>query len=89
MAYGTDVDALMPQLEAAVAEVDRVLAEPAPSARLTAFADNGLELTLFFWIGDPQNGTANVRSDVNLALLRKLAELGVEIPFPQRVVRMV
>ena len=89
VAYGTDVHALLPQLEALVAGVARVLSDPAPSARLTSFADSGLELTLFFWIGDPQSGTANVRSEVNLALLRHLNEQGVEIPFPQRVIHTV
>ena len=88
MAYGTDIEALMPQLVAAVAPVRRVLGEPNPPAvRLTAFAADGLELTVFFWIADPDNGQANVRSDVNLAILRTLDRLGVEIPYPQRVVR--
>ena len=60
-----------------------------PNGRLCSnhFAADGLELTLAFWIGDPHNGEGNVRSDVNLALLRTLNEAGVEIPFPQRVVR--
>jgi len=56
---------------------------------LTAFASDGLELTVAFWIGDPENGTGGVKSDVNLALLRLFNKLGVEIPFPQRVVRTV
>jgi small-conductance mechanosensitive channel len=30
-----------------------------------------------------------VRSDVNLTILRTLNEAGVQIPFPQRVVRQV
>ena len=55
--------------------------------RLSNFAADGLELTVIFWIGDPESGIANVRSDVNLALLRLLNARGVEIPFPQRVVR--
>jgi small-conductance mechanosensitive channel len=87
VAYGSDVEALMPQLQSAVAQVARVLADPAPSVRLTQFATDGLELTVFYWIEDLENGTANVRSDVNLALLRTLDALGVEIPFPQRVLR--
>ena len=88
VAYGTDLEALMPQLAAAVAPVGRVLGEPnPPSVRLTAFASDGLELTVFFWIADPDNGQANVRSDVNLAILHTLDRLGVEIPYPQRVVR--
>ena len=85
VAYGTDLDTLLPQLGTAVAAVERVLAEPNPAARLTNFAADGLELTVFFWIADPENGQANVRSDVNLAVLRTLNALGVEIPFPQRV----
>ena len=85
VAYGSDLDALTPQLVAAIAAVPRVLAEPAPLVQLSAFAADGLELTLPFWIGDPENGTGNVRSDVNLAILRTLGAAGIEIPFPQRV----
>jgi small-conductance mechanosensitive channel len=69
-----------------VARVPRVLATPAPAVQLSAFAADGLELTIAFWIGDSENGTGNVRSDVNRALLRELNALGVGIPYPQRVV---
>ena len=87
VAYGTDVDALFPALAEAVAQVPRVLAAPGPAVQLSAFAADGLELTIAFWIGDSENGTGNVRSDVNRAVLRELDRLGVAIPFPQRVVR--
>jgi len=85
VAYGTDLDTLMPQLQTTVAAVPRVIDQPAPAIRLSNFAADGLELTIYFWIGDPENGSGNVRSEVNLAILRRLGELGVEIPFPQRV----
>ena len=87
VAYGTDLQALMPALRETMASVPRVLAEPAPAVALSNFAADGLELTLSFWIADPENGLGNVRSDVNIAVLRTLEERGVEIPFPQRVVR--
>jgi small-conductance mechanosensitive channel len=86
VAYGTDLPALIPRLVDAAQAVPRVLAEPAAGVQLSAFADNGLELTLNFWIDDPENGQGNVRSAVNLALLDTLNASGVEIPFPQRVV---
>jgi small-conductance mechanosensitive channel len=89
VAYGTDLDVLMPRLTQAVSEVPRVEADPAPAALLSGFAADGLELTLAFWISDPNNGQGNVRSAVNLAILRTLNESGVEIPFPQRVVRQL
>jgi small-conductance mechanosensitive channel len=56
---------------------------------LSNFAADGLELTIGFWISDPHNGQGGVRSDVNLAVLRLLNRLGIDIPFPQRVVRTV
>jgi small-conductance mechanosensitive channel len=74
--------------EAAMAQ-SRVLAEPAPKAFLGAFQDSGLELELWFWIGDPENGTLGVRSEVNLAIWRAFADAGLRIPFPQREVRLL
>jgi small-conductance mechanosensitive channel len=87
VAYGSDLDRLLPRLASVVHAVPRVLADPACAVQLSSFAADGLELTIVFWIGDMENGQGNVRSDVNLAVLRCLGEQGVEIPFPQRVVR--
>ncbi len=87
VSYGTDLGMLMPCLGETVSGVARVLADPGPGVLLTNFAADGLELTIGFWIADPENGQGNVRSDVNLAILRLLTDLGIDIPFPQRVVR--
>ena len=89
VAYGTDVRALQPVLEAAVAAVDRVLADPPPLCLLATFGADGIDLTLSFWIRDPENGQGNVRSGVLLAVLDALNARGVEIPFPQRVLHGV
>jgi small-conductance mechanosensitive channel len=89
VAYGTDLDALFPRLVAVVADVPRVLDDPAPGVTLSNFAADGLELTIGFWIGDSYNGTGNVKSDVNLAVLRTLNELGIDIPFPQRTMHVI
>jgi small-conductance mechanosensitive channel len=89
VAYGTDLEALMPRLASEIAKVPRVLADPGPAVLLTAFAADGLELTASFWISDPENGQLGPRSQANLTILRVLAEMGIDIPFPQRVVRQV
>ena len=89
VAYGTDVRALQPKLEAAILAVDRVVAEPAPSVQLSVFSADGMDLTINFWIRDSENGQGNVKSQVNLAVLDVLNASGVEIPFPQRVVHAV
>jgi len=86
VAYGTDVRKLQPRLEAAIAAVSRVVADPAPGVQLAAFSADGMDLNINFWIGDPENGQGNVKSEVNLAVLEVLEAEGIEIPFPQRVV---
>jgi small-conductance mechanosensitive channel len=84
--YGTDVRALQPKLEAAVAVVPRVVGDPGPSVQLASFSADGMDLVVNFWISDSENGQGNVKSAVNLAVLDVLNAEGVEIPFPQRVV---
>ncbi|MDC6170038.1 mechanosensitive ion channel family protein [Paucibacter sp. XJ19-41] len=86
VAYGTDVEALMPRMVEEIMKVPRVLHDPAPGVLLREFAADGLTLQIGFWIEDPHNGQLGVRSQVNLAILRLFDELGIEIPFPQRVV---
>ncbi|MFM2052305.1 MAG: hypothetical protein RL456_342 [Pseudomonadota bacterium] len=86
--YGADVQALRQRLVEAVKAVPRVLQDPEPAAQLTAFGADALEMTVHFWIADPENGQGNVRSDVNLAILALLRQEGVGIPFPQRTVHL-
>jgi small-conductance mechanosensitive channel len=87
--YEADLDRLLPLLQAAVQAVPRVLADPGPAVQLSAFGNDGLDLAVVYWIADPENGTGNVKSDVNLALLALLRREGVAIPYPQRVVHQV
>ena len=54
------------------------------SPGLSAFTVDGLEFTLGYWISDPENGQLNLRSDVNLAVLRGLRSHGIRMPPPQR-----
>lgn len=86
VAYGTDLNVVMPRIRDAVAALPRVVADPGPSVHLSNFAADGLELTIAFWITDPENGQLGARSAVNLAILETLNSMGVDIPFPQRVV---
>ena len=86
VAYGTDVRALQARLQAAVAQVKRVLDQPGPGVTVAEFAADGINLSIGFWINDPENGQGNVKSDVYLTILDVLDAEGVEIPYPQRVV---
>ena len=53
---------------------------------LVNFGADGLEFTLGYWIADIENGQGNLRSDINLRVLRELRAHGIDIPYPQRVI---
>lgn len=88
VAYGTDVTALRTKILQALAGIERVAkdGEHVSSVHLTNFTADGLELTVWYWNGDPANGQSNLRSEVNLAILGVLDAEGIEIAHAQRVV---
>lgn len=88
--YDSDVDLVLRLLNEAASQHVRVLrdTETAPSVNLTNFGADGLEFTLNFWIADPEKGQQNIRSLVNMAILKSLRVHGIQIPYPQRVVHM-
>lgn len=88
VAYDSDVDQVLQILCQAAHSCDRVLDDPGPAARLVKFGADGLEFSLLFWIADPANGQLNVRSEINLHILKAFHEAGIEIPYPQRVVHL-
>jgi small-conductance mechanosensitive channel len=87
--YDSEVAQVQAILSTAAATHPRVLSLPAPGVTLSNFSPDGLEFTLTFWIADAENGEGNVRSDIHIAMLEGLRTAKVEIPYPQRVVRMV
>jgi small-conductance mechanosensitive channel len=89
VAYGTDLERAMSIMVDATTAQPRVLADPPARAFVMAFADSGINLELGFWVGDPEEGTLQLRSDINLAIWRAFQAAGIEIPFPQREVRIV
>ena len=84
--YGSDEELVMRLLTEAALAQERVLPEPAAGVNLTNFGADGLEFTLNYWICDPENGMQNVRSMINLAILKSLRAHHIEIPYPQRVI---
>jgi small-conductance mechanosensitive channel len=84
--YDSDVNLVMQLLMDSALEQDRVLRDPGPVAILSNFGADGLEFTLVYWINDIENGSGNLRSLINLGILKALRENRIEIPYPQRVV---
>jgi small-conductance mechanosensitive channel len=89
VAYDSDLDAVGKIMLDAAGSHPRVLESPAPMVFLRQFGADGLDLEMGFWISDPGSGTGNVRSDLNFAIWRGFQAGGIEIPFPQREVRVL
>lgn len=89
ISYGSDVDLALRIIQECALNEERVLKDPAPIVLLNSFGDFSINLTLGFWIKDPENGTALLSSNINRAIWQRFKEEGVEMPFPQREVRIL
>ena len=83
VAYGTNVELVRTTLLDVAANSSEVLSSPAPTVRLTAFGDSAMEFELLAWTATPVRHEI-LRSEINWALVKALAETGISIPFPQR-----
>ena len=87
--YRTDMAGVLGLLVDIARRHPRVQKEPEPTAQVLQLAESGVDLELGFWIADPERGSQNVRSDISLDLLSEFKARGIEIPYPQREVRML
>jgi small-conductance mechanosensitive channel len=87
--YSSDVDAVIELMNRLMLEQPRVLRNPAPYTLLTEFADSGITLTAYFWVSDPENGTATLRSNLSRIFLKEFNRHGINIPFPQRELKIL
>lgn len=88
VAYSSELDAAMQIMIAAARGHSRVISDPAPAVSLLEFADNGILLELSVWVDEPDASQTTLRSDINLAIWREFRRAGIEIPFPQREIRI-
>jgi small-conductance mechanosensitive channel len=88
VAYGTDerqVERAL--LEVAAADPD-TLKEPAPHVRFLAFGESSLDFELAVWTETRTYQPTRYRSQLNFAIAQKLRDHGIEVPFPQRDLRL-
>jgi len=89
ISYQTDIESALRLLERTAAGMTRIVKDPAPQAFLIRFDADGFEVELGFWIADPENGRSNILSEVNCSVWKVLQENKIEVPYPQREVRLV
>jgi small-conductance mechanosensitive channel len=86
--YSTDLPQAIELCAKAASQVERVIGNPAPICLTRSFGESSIDLELRFWINDPQNGIANVSSDIYLAIWNSFKENGIQLPFPQRDIHL-
>jgi small-conductance mechanosensitive channel len=89
VAYGSDLDQVMPLLAAQAVGVPRVLEAPAPGVSLSRFAPEGYELDLGFWIGDPENGQGGVVSEINKKIYALVQSGDIKLGIPSLDTRLL
>ena len=63
--------------------------EERPDAEISSFGDSGVNILVEFWMLGIDDGENRVRADLLLMIWDVLKENAIEIPFPQRDVRIV
>jgi small-conductance mechanosensitive channel len=89
ISYDSDIELSLRIMTDAANAQPRVLKAPdAPAAFVVRLGENGIDLELGFWVGDPENGQLELRSAINRAIFAAFSERGIRIPFPQRELRI-
>ena len=87
VAYGTDIDQVEEILLAVAANESSVESRPKPRVRFREFGDSALRFELLCWVPNPAR-TARVTHELNTGIYHAFQDAGIEIPFPQRDVRV-
>lgn len=84
VAYGSDIDKVTALLLEVGADDPHVEKNPPPAIRLSSFGDNGIHFELLVWTTIYIHRRGKFFSDINIRIVKKFNEHGIQIPFPQR-----
>lgn len=88
VAYDSDMEKVTALLISIAQEHPAALARPEPTVFFEGFGESALNLELVVWSEEMSYRPRRFRSDLNFAIEKKFREAGIEIPFPQRDVRI-
>jgi small-conductance mechanosensitive channel len=86
VAYGTDPERVIELLLRIAAEHPGVLRDPEACAVFQGFGESSLDFLLMFWA--EQNTHFQLRSDICISINTALRQAQIDIPFPQREIRV-
>jgi len=88
VAYGSDVNKVREALIAAGRSNSHVLEDPAPSVFLNKFGESSIDFELVVWSSEMSYRPRRFKSDLNFLIDKHLRAAGIEIPIPQRDLRI-
>jgi small-conductance mechanosensitive channel len=80
VASTTDVELAEKLMLEAMLECPRVIRTQPTAAWITELGEAGIAFEIRFWINDPEEGLANVRSDVLKLVWKRFKDHGIELP---------
>jgi small-conductance mechanosensitive channel len=83
VSYSSNIDDVLTALAEVGREHPDVIKDPAPRVMFRSFGDSSWNMSLVVWTHDASEHH-RLRSDLNIAIVRKFRDFGIEIPFPQR-----
>jgi small-conductance mechanosensitive channel len=95
VAYGTDLEKLFEIVREVVASHPMVLSgddlpiAERPDAEIESFGDSGINILVEFWMEGIDDGENRVGADLLLMIWTALQSQGIQIPFPQREVKIL
>jgi small-conductance mechanosensitive channel len=88
VAYSCDLKLAQKLMIEAAMQPARVLKTPKPTVWLRAFGESSVDHEILVWIKDPEAGVGNVQSEILNRLWDLFRENNIELPFPQRDIRV-
>ena len=87
VAYGSDTGVVRDTLVEVGLSHPMVLKDPAPLVLFNRFGESSLDFELAVWLDSPEREPI-IMSELRFAIDRAFREKGIEIPFPQREIRV-
>jgi small-conductance mechanosensitive channel len=88
VAYDCDLPLAQKLMIQAASEARRVMQNRPPRVWLIAFGESSIDHEILVWISDPEQGVGSVRSEILNRVWTLFKEHGIDIPFPQRDIRI-
>lgn len=89
VAYDADLDVVIKLMRGVAEQHPRTLKTSSTDVFVKGFGESGIDMTLSFWVADPEEGSAALQSELYQKIWKLFKEHGIGIPYPQREIRVL